>query len=129
MALSRKLFLAKLEERDDLLRQLLGRPEALREEHDLADQRLVWLGHGQTAEQLLQVVRKVGTAGVAGVHGDEDGHVSVDGDLFKKQTILMTNYDTILRLDEISSLTLCYQYVDSKKDANATLISHSLTEL
>ena len=56
MALRRKLFLAKLEERDDLLRKLLGRPETLRKEHDLADQRLVRLGHGQAAEQFLQVV-------------------------------------------------------------------------
>ena len=33
---------------------------------------------GQAAEQLLQVVREVGAAGVARVHGDEDGHVWVD---------------------------------------------------
>ena len=50
----------------------------MRVEHDLGNELSVWLGHGQAAEKLLQVVREVGAAGIARVHGDEDGHVWVD---------------------------------------------------
>ena len=67
-----------LEEWHDLAGQFLSLPEALRVEHDLGDELSVRLGHGQTAEQLLQVVREVGAASIARVHGDEDGHVWVD---------------------------------------------------
>lgn len=64
-----------LEEGYNLLGEDLCRAETLRVEHDLRDELAVGLGHGQAAEQLLQVVRQVGSASIARVHGDEDGHV------------------------------------------------------
>lgn len=50
----------------------------MRVQHDLGDELAVGLGHGQAAEQLLQIVWQVGASGVAGIHGDEDGHVGAD---------------------------------------------------
>lgn len=64
-----------LKEGHNLLGEDLGCAEALRVQHDLGDELAVGLGHGQAAEQLLQIVRQVGAASVARIHGDEDGHV------------------------------------------------------
>ena len=36
--------------------------------------------HGNGPEQGLEVIRQVGSAGIARVHGDEDGHLVVDRD-------------------------------------------------
>lgn len=74
-----------LEEGDDLLGEDLGGAEALRVQHDLRDQLTVGFGHGQTPEELLQVIRQVGASGVSGVHGDEDGHVRADLHLLVQQ--------------------------------------------
>ena len=84
VALSRKLFLTKFEERDDLFRQLFSWPEALREEHHFANESLVGFGHGQASEQLLQVVRQIRTAGIARIHCDKDCHISIDSHLEKE---------------------------------------------
>lgn len=64
-----------LEEGYNLLSQDFSSTETLGVEHDLCNELTVRLGHSQAAEQLLQIVRKVGAASVARVHGDEDGHV------------------------------------------------------
>lgn len=64
-----------LEEGHNLLGEDLCSAEALGVQHDLGNQLPVRLGHGQAAEELLQVIGQVGPACVAGVHGDEDGHV------------------------------------------------------
>ncbi len=76
-----ELLGAQAEEGHDLVGELLRGAEALRVEHDLGDEHVVGLGHGQRAEELLEVVRQVGAVGVAWVHCDEDGHVRVDGHL------------------------------------------------
>ena len=70
-----------LEEGHDLAGELLGGAEALRVEHHLRDELSIGLGHRQTAEEFLQVIRQIRAARVARVHGDEDGHVGVDLDL------------------------------------------------
>lgn len=64
-----------LEEGHNLLGEDLSSAETLRVEHDLCDELAIRLGHGQTAEELLQIVRQVGAASIARVHGDEDCHV------------------------------------------------------
>lgn len=64
-----------LEEGYNLFGEDLGCAETLRVEHDLSDKLAVRLGHGQAAEQLLEIVRQVGAASIARVHCDEDGHV------------------------------------------------------
>ena len=46
----------------------------------LGNEDIIRLGHGQRAEELLEVIGQIGPAGISGVHGDEDGHVGVDGD-------------------------------------------------
>ncbi len=74
-----------LEERDDLLGEDLCGAEALRVQHDLSDQLPVRFGHGQTPEELLEVIGQVGASGVTGVHGDEDGHVRTHLHLFVQQ--------------------------------------------
>lgn len=75
--LTRQLLVAKFEKRYNLGGQFLSRAESLGVEHDLSNELDVRFGHGKTAEQLFQVVREVGAAGVARVHGDEDGHVGI----------------------------------------------------
>lgn len=50
----------------------------MRVQHDLGDELAVGLGHGQAAEELLQIVGQVGAASIARIHGDEDGHVWTD---------------------------------------------------
>lgn len=67
-----------LEEGHNLLCKDLSCAETLRVQHDLGDELAVGLGHGQTAEQLLQIVWQVGASSVARIHGDEDGHVWAD---------------------------------------------------
>ena len=51
MGLGRQLLSAKLEQRHDLIREKLGRPEALRVQHHLSDQLPVRLRHGQTERE------------------------------------------------------------------------------
>lgn len=48
-----------LEEGHNLAGQLLSSSEALGVEHDLGDQLTIGLGHGQIAEELLQIVWEV----------------------------------------------------------------------
>lgn len=57
----------------------------MRVEHDLCNELAVRLGHGQATEELLQIVRQVGTASIARVHGDEDGHVWAHLDLLVQE--------------------------------------------
>lgn len=71
-----KLYI--LEEWNNLFSKDLSCAEALRVQHDLGDELAVWFGHGQAAEQLLQIVWEVGSASVARIHGDENGHVWAD---------------------------------------------------
>ena len=49
----------------------------MREQHHFRNELLVGLRHGDTSEQLLQIVGQVGTSCVSGVHGDEDTRVLV----------------------------------------------------
>jgi len=67
-----QLLARELVQHGHLLGQVLGGVEALREEHDLADLLEVRHNHGHRPEERLQVVRQLGAARVAGVHGDED---------------------------------------------------------
>lgn len=67
-----------LEEWHNLLGEDLSCAETLRVQHDLGNELSVRLGHGQAAEQFLQIVWQVGAASVARIHGDEDGHVWAD---------------------------------------------------
>lgn len=71
-----KLYI--LEEWNNLFSKDLSCAEALRVQHDLGNELAVWFGHGQAAEQLFQIVWKVGSASIARIHGDEDGHVWTD---------------------------------------------------
>ena len=64
-----------LEEGHNLGGEFFCCPESLRVQHDLCNELAVRLRHGQTAEQLLQVIRQVGSTSIARVHGDEDGHI------------------------------------------------------
>ncbi|GKT85477.1 hypothetical protein Ct61P_03327 [Colletotrichum tofieldiae] len=64
---------ALVEERNCVFGQLFGLVETLGVEHDFGDELLVGFGHGNTAEQLLQVVGRV--------HGDEDTSVGVHAEL------------------------------------------------
>lgn len=64
-----------LEERNSLCCQLLCHLESLRVQHDLRNDLTVRLCHGQGSEELLEVVRQVGAARIARVHGDEDASV------------------------------------------------------
>ncbi len=80
-----QLFETESEEGDDLFGELLGAAEALAEEGHLGDHCHVGRRHGQRSEELLEVVRQVGAAGVSGIHRDEDGHVGVDFDLLAHQ--------------------------------------------
>lgn len=82
---SQEIHIHLLEERHNLVGQHFSRPEALRVQHDLCNQLAVRFGHGQAAEEFLQVVWQVGSSGVPGVHGDEDGHVRADFHLFVQQ--------------------------------------------
>ena len=80
MGLLRELIAAEAEEGDNLAAERLGGLETLSEEHNLRDVLAVGGGHGDGAEELLEVVGEVGTARVAGVHGDEHAHIVVDSD-------------------------------------------------
>mmetsp|Transcript_110735 Transcript_110735/g.352711 ORF Transcript_110735/g.352711 Transcript_110735/m.352711 type:complete len:877 (-) Transcript_110735:5495-8125(-) len=73
-----ELVLAKVEQKHDLARQALSGAKALVEQIDLRNERLVRRGHGHGSEELLQVVRQVRAAGVAGVHRHEDTDVGVE---------------------------------------------------
>lgn len=70
-----------LEEWHDLVCEFLSCSESLGVQHDLGDQVSVGFGHRQISEEFLQIVRQVGAASIAWVHGDEDGHVWIDLDL------------------------------------------------
>src|ERR1700761_6341608 len=77
MVLLRELHGAAIEERHSLPRQVLRAREALRVEHNLCNEFFVWLGHGNAAEQFLQVVRQIRSAGIPGIHRDKDARVSM----------------------------------------------------
>lgn len=74
-----------LEEGHNLQSQFLSSPEALWVQHDLCNELPVRCGHSQAAEQLLQVVREVGTPSISWIHGDEDGHVAAHFHLLANQ--------------------------------------------
>lgn len=59
----------------------LGPEKALREEHDLTDLLQVRHNHHHGPEECLHRLRQLRAACVAGVHGDEDAHSRVQGDL------------------------------------------------
>ncbi|CAN7979470.1 unnamed protein product, partial [Ixodes pacificus] len=96
-----------LEEGDDLGGELLGGAEALGEEHHLGDELPVRGGHGERAEQLLQVVRQVGTPGIARVHGDEDGHVRIQAHLLPNQL-----YHQLCRLGTFATFPAAQRLLD-----------------
>mmetsp|Transcript_109650 Transcript_109650/g.266590 ORF Transcript_109650/g.266590 Transcript_109650/m.266590 type:complete len:318 (+) Transcript_109650:949-1902(+) len=87
MVLLRELLLAQLVQRGHLLGKNAGPLETLREEHDLTNLQEIGHNHGHGAEQRLQVIGQLSTAGVAGVHGDEDAHTRVDLDLLAEANI------------------------------------------
>lgn len=74
-----------LEEWHNLFSKDLSCAKTLRVQHDLGNELTVWFGHGQTTEQLLQIVWKVGPASIARIHGDKDGHVWTDLHLLIQQ--------------------------------------------
>jgi hypothetical protein len=74
--LVRELLGAQPEQRHDLAREALGRLEALRVEHHLPNELAIGLDHRNAPEQLLEIVRQLGTAGISRIHGDEDAHVA-----------------------------------------------------
>ena len=47
-------------------------------EHNFCNKFLVGLGHGDTSEELLEIVRQVRSTRVTRVHGNEDTSVAVD---------------------------------------------------
>ena len=59
----------------------LGPEEALREQHDLTDLLQVRHDHHHRPEECLHRLRQLRAARVARVHGDEDAHSGVQGDL------------------------------------------------
>ena len=72
---ARGLWWWSRERRTDLLRELLGGGDAVREERGLRDHRAVGPHHRDRTEELAQVVGQVGAARVARVHRDEDADV------------------------------------------------------
>ena len=64
-----KLFITKSEEWNNLSRQLLCRSKSLGEESNLGNHRGVRGSHGQGPEQLLQIVRQIGSTSVGGILG------------------------------------------------------------
>ena len=55
--------------------------ESFREHDDLSDEFIVWFSHSNRSEELLQVIRKLGSASVtftSRVHGDEYAGVGID---------------------------------------------------
>ena len=67
----------KLVEHSHLLGQGLGSVKSLRKQHDLANLFKVRNNHRDRSEQRLQIVRELGSAGVARIHRDEDAHVRI----------------------------------------------------
>ena len=59
----------------------LGHEEALREEHDLTDLLEVWNDDHHWSEQSLHTLRELSSASIARVHGDEDAHPVIKGNL------------------------------------------------
>ena len=74
-----------LEERNNLWSKFLCHSETLRIQHDLCNQLPVRGGHSQAAEQLLQVVREIGSSSITWIHCDENGHVTAHFDLLAYQ--------------------------------------------
>lgn len=70
------------EEWDDFAGKFLGLSETLREQHNLGDELPVGSGHSQGSEEFLQIVREIGSSGITGIHGDENGHIGRDLHLF-----------------------------------------------
>ena len=81
MTLGAKLVQAKFEERHNLTGELVCCLEALRVEHDSRNHVLVRSDHSDLSEQLFEIVWKVRTASIAGVHRDEDTHMWVQFDI------------------------------------------------
>ena len=77
-----QLLATQGKEGHDLVGKHFGIPKTLRVEHHLSNEHFIWLRHGQTAEKLLQIVRQIRASRIARIHGDEDGHVWIDSDLF-----------------------------------------------
>lgn len=80
-----QLFESLLEERNNFLGQFFSHSESLRVQHDFSNELSVRFGHGQTSEQLLQVIWQIGSPSVSRIHGDEYGHVWIHPHLFSNQ--------------------------------------------
>lgn len=81
MTLRTELVQTQFEEGHHLAAKFISRFEALRVEHDASDHVFVRLHHRHHTEELLQVVRKLGSACVRRVHRNEDAHVGVKLDI------------------------------------------------
>lgn len=80
MMLAAELLRAKLVGGDDFHGQRSAVVEAVRVQSVLRDERVIGHHHGHRAEERLQVVRQLGSAGVARIHRDEDraGGIEID---------------------------------------------------
>ena len=72
MVLRGELLRAQAVRLDELARHVASLEVAERVEDDLADHGVVGDHHRDVAEERLEVIRELGTTGVARVHGDED---------------------------------------------------------
>jgi len=78
VGLGGQLVVAQGEQKHRLAGKPFGGVEALREQHDLGDEVPVRLDHGDAAEELLEVIRKLRSPSVVWVHRDEDADVGVE---------------------------------------------------
>ena len=92
--------LAQLVQDDELTREDLGHLEALRHEHDLANEGEVRHAHGHGAEEGFEGLGQLGTAGVARVHRDERHHRAEELDLHlvEDKAVLLGPYSVQHRL-------------------------------
>lgn len=72
MILRGKLLWGKFECCHHLLRQISTFLETKRVEHDLTDKCIVWHHHCHRPKESFQVIRKLSSTCVTGVHSDED---------------------------------------------------------
>lgn len=80
MRLSRQLLTAQLKGCDHLLGQVTTFFKAKSVEADLSNQTIVWNHHGHGSKKGSQVVRQLGSTGVARIHGDENVERWLHGD-------------------------------------------------
>lgn len=80
-----QLLESLLEERNNFLGQFFSHSESLRVQHDFSNKLSVRFGHGQTSEQLLQVIWQIGSPSISRIHGDEHSHIWIHPHLFSNQ--------------------------------------------